>query len=146
MKSGVIALICAFLLGCDSGSQLLTRETVQSFEPAGQWLVVNYWAVWCKPCVHEIPELNALAEAEPELMVLGINYDGVGQAELIEQRDKLAIRFPLLVSDPRKFGVEKPSVLPTTFLVNPAGEVAMTLIGPQSKASILFALNTVGYQ
>ena len=26
----------------------------------GQWVLVNYWAQWCKPCIEEIPELNQL--------------------------------------------------------------------------------------
>ena len=27
---------------------------------AGQWIVVNYWATWCGPCIKEMPELDAL--------------------------------------------------------------------------------------
>lgn len=146
MKLSVLTVLFALLIGCDSGPLLLTHQAVQPFNPSGRWLVVNYWAVWCKPCVHEIPELNALAKAEPRLLVVGINYDGVGQNELMKQREQLAISFPLLVSDPSQLGIEKPAVLPTTYLIDPAGQVVMSLIGPQSKASILFALNTVGYE
>ena len=45
------------------------------------WLVVNYWAEWCGPCRHEIPELNELDGYTDEsnvglsVRVLGVNYD-----------------------------------------------------------------------
>ncbi|MDN3640452.1 TlpA disulfide reductase family protein [Simiduia curdlanivorans] len=133
------------LTACDAGHEALIGQQSKPFNSSGRWLVVNYWAVWCKPCVTEIPELNALARAEPNLMVLGVNFDQVGLKQLQVLRDKLGIEFPLLTSDARHLGLEKPSVLPTTYLINPAGEVAMTLIGPQSVDSLLFALKTTGY-
>src|SRR5690554_8199665 len=49
----------------------------------GQWVLVNYWAEWCKPCLEEIPELNELDKA-PDIAVLGVNFDGVTGAPLVE--------------------------------------------------------------
>lgn len=140
-----VIFVALLLTACDAGHSVLVGQAIKPFEPAGRWLVVNYWAVWCKPCIKEIPELNALALAEPHLVVLGVNFDAVGQQQLQDQRDKLGIQFPLLTSDATLLGLEKPSVLPTTYLISPAGEVAMTLIGPQSQQSILFALKAKGY-
>jgi len=149
MKAITLKTLCIGLLliltACDTGHKALIGQQSKPFDAAGRWLVVNYWAVWCKPCVTEIPELNALARAEPNLVVLGVNFDQVGLKQLHVQRDKLGIEFPLLTTDASYLGLEKPRVLPTTYLINPAGEVAMTLIGPQSLDSLLFALKTNGY-
>jgi thiol-disulfide isomerase/thioredoxin len=105
----------------------------------GDWLFINYWATWCKPCRREVPELNALHE-RPGYTVLGVNYDGtLGEALADEERD-LAITFPTLTSDPaRRYQVERPQVLPTTLVITPAGELAQVLVGPQTEDSLLAA-------
>ena len=67
------------------------------------WLVVNYWAEWCGPCRHEIPELNSLDRREGGLpvRVLGVNYDGLSQPQLGEVIERMGITFPVLLADPR---------------------------------------------
>jgi thiol-disulfide isomerase/thioredoxin len=51
---------------------------------AGQVVLVNLWATWCAPCVHEMPQLDAL-EAElggPEFQVIAISADRRPHAEV----------------------------------------------------------------
>ncbi|MCP3909313.1 MAG: TlpA family protein disulfide reductase, partial [Oceanicoccus sp.] len=98
----------------------------------GKWIIINYWAAWCKPCIEEIPELNHLAEKHADSVVLlGIDYDG-NQAEKLQQNiDKLGITFPVLTSEPTEIlHYQRPKVLPTTFIFNPEGKLHRTLIGP----------------
>ena len=105
----------------------------------GQWVVINYWAIWCKPCAHEIPELNALAELAG-VSVLGVNFDGASGAELAEQEQKLGINFPTLQIDPAlQLGVPRPVVLPTTLVIAPDGQLRETLVGPQTLESLAAA-------
>jgi len=105
----------------------------------GEWVFINYWAIWCKPCVHEVPELNAL-HARTGYTVLGVNYDGELGEKLAAQLDKLAIEFPTLENDPaQRFGVERPQVLPTTLLISPDGDLHRVLIGPQTADTLLAA-------
>ena len=103
----------------------------------GHWRVVNYWAVWCAPCREEIPELNRLHQ-RTDLVVYAVNYDGKQGAELASQVATMNIEFTILAQDPGPaLGVERPRVLPTTLLVNPAGEVTDTLVGPQTEETVL---------
>jgi thiol-disulfide isomerase/thioredoxin len=94
---------------------------------SGHWVIVNYWAEWCKPCIKEIPELNHLARDHPEIRVLGVNFDGATGEDLDRQVAALGIDFPVLPQDPAaELGTPRPVVLPTTLVLNPAGEVAAT--------------------
>ena len=103
----------------------------------GHWRVVNYWAVWCAPCREEIPELNRLHQ-RTDLMVYAVNYDGKQGAKLASQVATINIESTILAQEPGPaLGVERPRVLPTTLLVNPAGEVTDTLVGPQTEETVL---------
>ncbi len=111
----------------------------------GQWQLVNYWAVWCKPCVKEIPELNALAAAEPMLQVVGVNYDRPPLTQLLKQADTLGIQFPLLIAHPEGLGIATPRVLPTSYIVSPTGQTVAVLTGPQTHDSLRAALTKAGF-
>jgi thiol-disulfide isomerase/thioredoxin len=100
----------------------------------GRWLVINYWAEWCAPCRKEIPELNRLhsERASSGVVVLGVNYDGITGDSLFMLAEELGIEYPVLVEDPRlRWKLDPPSVLPSTLIINPQGELQQTLVGPQ---------------
>lgn len=101
-----------------------------------QWLLINYWAEWCKPCIKEIPELNALAQSK-KINVIGINFDVMDaekEAQIIKQ---LHIQYPVAKGDFHlHYHYDMPVSLPTSILINPEGKVVSVLLGPQSQASI----------
>lgn len=114
-------------------------NSLQLDELQGQWVVINYWAIWCKPCAEEIPELNAVDEL-PGVTVLGVNFDGASGAELAQQLQQLGIRFPTLEVDPAaQLGFARPVVLPTTLVLDPSGTLRETLVGPQTLQSLTAA-------
>ena len=39
------------------------------------WIVINYWADWCPPCLKEMPELVSFAESNPDIKVFAYNFD-----------------------------------------------------------------------
>ena len=126
------------LLACnehaDTGSQPRLEEL------RGQWVVINYWAQWCKPCITEIPQLNALDAQYTQVTVLGVNYDGASGTELEQQRQKLGVAFASLEADPAaQLGTTRPVVLPTTLILDPEGQLVATLIGPQTLESLVQA-------
>lgn len=136
---GVAATLCCCLLllgGCSTSEESASGQIEAA---RGNWLAINYWAEWCKPCIKEVPELNAL-HARDGVSVLGVNFDGETGDSLAAQIEKLAIAFPTLPEDPSTdLGVERPVVLPTTLVINPAGKLVRTLVGPQTLETLLAA-------
>jgi len=138
VRSVLILAAVLSLLGCtkhDPGTTLSSLERLQ-----GQWVVINYWAQWCAPCIKEIPELNRLDQDYAQVTVVGVNYDGTNGHELELQRQKLGVTFASLESDPAaQLGIPRPVVLPTTLILDPTGRLVATLIGPQTLASLVQA-------
>ena len=134
---GALAL-CA--LGCGRADvELADGQRVSWSQWDGRWLVINYWAEWCAPCREEIPELNRLhrAGAEAGVVVLGVNFDGVTGAGMDRLIDLFAIEFPILLADPAaRWAQARPSILPTTLIVDPDGNLHATLVGPQTYESL----------
>ena len=38
----------------------------------GKWVLVNFWAPWCPPCLQEIPDLISLQKRHKNLQVIGV--------------------------------------------------------------------------
>lgn len=138
------ALVVATLVlsGCAEEQWLDHRGTsVTQAELDGRWVVVNYWAEWCAPCLHELPEFNQLAASNPEVLVLGVNYDGISGEELLELSDRMDIQFSVMGQDfEEHLKLKRPQVLPTTYIFDPQGELQHSLPGPQTEESLLVLL------
>jgi thiol-disulfide isomerase/thioredoxin len=107
----------------------------------GKWMVINYWATWCAPCIKEIPELIALDERHDNVVVFGVNYDAPEGDEIAKQIDRMKISFPVYANDPSmELGADIPVVLPTTLLIDPEGVLSDVLVGPQTEATLLAAM------
>jgi thiol-disulfide isomerase/thioredoxin len=145
MRTSLILALMLMLGGCSDSAQQLPTPVIADLR--GQWVVVNYWAKWCKPCIAEIPELNRLNREFAAVTVLGVNYDGESGEELSTQIRDLGVDFAMLAQDPApELGTPRPMVLPTTLILDPAGQLTQTLIGPQTLESLAEATGqTVGH-
>lgn len=134
----MLLLVCITLAAC-GGEQWTDQQgnSYQSSDLDGRWLVVNYWAEWCAPCREELPELNALDKAADNIQVIGIHFDAYQGAELLELSQRMDIQFPVLGHDfAAVYALPMPQVLPTTYIIDPAGKLAHTLQGPQDEAGL----------
>ena len=132
-----LLLLGLLLPGCDSSIAPLSNE--------GSWRLVNYWAAWCSPCREEIPELNEF-NATTNVVVLGVNYDGVKGDALMELVRDFDIKFDNLDEDPSSaLGIPRPRVLPTTLVLDPTDNVVGTLTGPQTQETLRKFLGRHGW-
>jgi thiol-disulfide isomerase/thioredoxin len=113
-------------------------------EHRGQWLVVNFWATWCHPCLAEMPELSAMATRRKDIDVVGLAYDDIDPAALKAFVQAHPVSYPIAqvdVYDPPK-AFEAPTGLPTTYLLDPQGKLAKRFVGPITPAEIEQAVDS----
>jgi thiol-disulfide isomerase/thioredoxin len=99
----------------------------------GKWVVVNWWATWCVPCIKELPEISAFAAAHSDQVVaLGLAFEDSDQADIVAFLKKRPTGFAVAQVDPldppRNFG--PPPGLPNTYVIAPDGRVAKEFLGP----------------
>lgn len=122
-------VVLLVILHLKNNPTFITVDGEQHDWKSHQWTLVNYFAEWCKPCLEELPELNELSHND-ELRTFGVSYDSLSQPQIHELIKKYKIEFPILTTDSMKnLPVALPSVLPTTYLVAPNGEVAGVIHG-----------------
>ncbi|MCA9535366.1 MAG: TlpA family protein disulfide reductase [Myxococcales bacterium] len=124
----------------DGGSFDLSRER-------GHVVVLNFWASWCGPCRHEAP---VLSRAHQRLVarggkVVGLSVDGqpdtpAGRAQMSRSAQAMGMVFPVALANAaatRDFHVGS---LPSTFVINHAGQISASFVGAVSDAELESAI------
>lgn len=128
----------------ENSFHLLSGEEKSMDDYKGQWLVINFWAEWCPPCLEEIPELGLLAKEKPDIAILGVSFDKLTNDELKALVDKLEISYPIVATEPMPYlPVAKPQSLPGTYLVSPSGQTMGPILGKIDRGKILKIIKTV---
>ncbi|MDX1587451.1 MAG: TlpA family protein disulfide reductase [Oleiphilaceae bacterium] len=139
LSGAMLASVLALgLTGCGQSVEMTLSdgESLQWEELRGEWVFVNYWAEWCKPCYEEIPELNAL-DQHPGITVLGVNFDGETGESLRRVMRDMDIRFRVLEENPaEQFGWSQPLALPATMVINPDGDLVEARFGEQTEEEL----------
>ena len=111
----------------------------------GRWVVVNFWATWCVPCVQEIPELTAFARAHPGVVVIGVALDAADPDAVKRFAASHGLAYPLVIGDEaveRQLGSQV--ALPVTRIYDPEGRVAYDRVGRIDRRVLEFATRDRG--
>ena len=136
-----LPLLCLFLFSCEKGDiELFDARPIFSSEFSGNWILVNYWADWCPPCIKEIPEIVSFSKKYTEVEVFAFNFDRLEAEDLRPQIKKFGISYPSLITHPRTlWGIQTPKTLPATYFISPAGEIVFASLKPQDEESLSLA-------
>lgn len=114
--------------------QDLSGQPVALSDFAGKFVIVNFWATWCEPCIREWPQLDRLGErfaGRDDVVILAISMDSEPAliAPFLERMSLSQTRVRVLW-DPeqavqKQFGTEK---LPDTYFVDRAGQLVHAFI------------------
>jgi thiol-disulfide isomerase/thioredoxin len=98
----------------------------------GKVLVVDFWATWCPPCVHEIPgyiEFQKKHRGE-KVVVIGLSLDEISAADVKKFADAKGINYPVAIA-PQELLTQFASVegIPATFVVDRDGKLRFMKVG-----------------
>jgi len=116
-------------------------------ERSGRWVVVNFFATWCPPCVKEHPELRAFAaehEERGDAEVVSVVFQD-GEAKVEQFFEKNGGDWPVVFDDGTRialdFGVTN---VPESYLIDPNGIVRVKLIGGVTRDGLNRQLQEAG--
>jgi len=139
----VVLFFSSFLLAACSqqkpDAKTVTGQPIIMSKFLGKWVIINYWAPWCKPCLTEMPELNKFYQAhkDKDAVVLGVSYDPLSPGQIEKFAKKLNVSYPMLQTFPAQvYGLGDISVLPATFIIGPDGKLKKKIFGPVTMAEL----------
>jgi len=100
----------------------------------GKYLVDNFWATWCTPCLKEIPVfVEFYNQHADQVEILGLDYEPINLSAIDKFIERFSINYPIILFDEKneseysKFG--DIVGMPTTQIYDPKGELMQTFLG-----------------
>lgn len=103
----------------------------------GRFVLLNFWATWCLPCVREMPELNILhnkLKGRLGLQVIGVHV-GPALATVKQFLKNKPVDFDIVIDRNMSLSSWQVSGLPTTFLISPSGKIIYKAVGERNWGS-----------
>ena len=102
-----------------------------------RFVLLNFWATWCVPCLKEMPDLEKAYQimGSKKLIVLAVGM-GEDKSSISRFAEKHEFTFPMIADSTleiaRLYGVEN---IPITYLINPEGIIIGRALGIRDWAS-----------
>lgn len=108
----------------------------------GKWVIVNFWATWCIPCIKEMPDISHFVATHKQVAAIGLAYDDSELADIKAFVAKHPVAYPIaqVTLDKPLKDFDEPRGLPTTYLISPDGKVAKRFVGPVTAATLEAAI------
>ena len=106
----------------------------------GQPVFINVWATWCGPCLMELPELAAAANAHRDVRFVGLVVDGEDGANVDRVVARFAWPYPIVPIDAVTQHRWNATALPSSFLVDATGKIIWSTRGAMSASDLESAL------
>lgn len=139
-KLTVMLCLAMLLLGVEVKAFQLQDSTGKIHTLAdykGKWVIVNFWATWCPPCLEEIPDLIALYENRQDVMVIGVAMEFTDSKIVMEFVEAMSITYPTVLGNRRIAAqLDEISMLPSTYFFDPEGNPAARKLGLVTRESI----------
>ena len=99
----------------------------------GKWVIVNFWATWCSPCLKELPDIAGFVTAHKDkVAAIGLDFEDTDKADVVKFLQTHPLSYPVAQVDPdhppKDF--DEPKGLPNTYVIAPDGHVAKAFLGP----------------
>ena len=111
--------------------ETLSGEIFKSSDLKNKAVILNFWATWCVPCIHEMPELNKAYTSfkNDDVEIIAINFAET-RSEVDEFVNKYHLEFPILLD---KYGDVSQDYrvrnLPVTYFISPDGIIMDLVLG-----------------
>jgi peroxiredoxin len=139
MLAGLMLALSCSSFAADFTLKDMQGNALRLADYRGKWVLVNFWATWCPPCLDEIPELVSLHNAHhgKDLLVIGIAMDSGSSKKVVAFAQAHGISYPVVMGD-RKVTAQfnEADVLPVSYLYNPKGELVSYQAGEVTRASV----------
>lgn len=114
-------------------------KTYELFQNKGKVIVVNFWATWCGPCRQEIPDFIEVYKRYKDqgVEIVGVSLDKGGWEKVNPFVKQNKINYPVVLGDAAvasTFG--KVQFIPTTFIIDPSGNIVDEHTGIMTKAML----------
>ena len=114
-------------------------KTYELYRHKGKVVILNFWATWCGPCRQEIPDFIEVYKKYKDqgVEIVGVSLDQGGWEKVNPFVKQNSINYPVVLGNPAvasTFG--KIQFIPTTFIIDPSGNIVDEHTGVMTKAML----------